>query len=103
MPRPRVRYNQNGDALPCKVFVPAHLAKYLYREAARARTGKGGLTVDETDIVLKLIERWAEGLDQVDWPALVAELKAEAERDAKAGRPDAGSGSGKKKQPKSSE
>ncbi|AMV24543.1 hypothetical protein VT84_09120 [Gemmata sp. SH-PL17] len=81
MPRPRVRYDDKGEPLPCKLFVPPHLAKFLYRQAAKARKGDG-LKVEETDIVIELIEKWAAGQPPVDWPALLTELQAEESKDS---------------------
>lgn len=70
---------------PCTVHIPPHLAKFLYREAAAARRGRGGLHVEETDIVIALIERWAATLPPVDWAALYPDLKGEAEATGAAG------------------
>lgn len=93
MPRPRVRYDGSGKPLPCKVFVPPHLAQYLYRAAAAARAGKGGLIVDETEIVLDLIKKWAESTGALTWESVLADLKKEEEEET----PSPPKGKGKKK------
>lgn len=59
----------------------------------KARKGEGGLQVEETDIVLKLIETWAQAQPPVDWPKVLDELKAEETAAADAGvKPAKGSG-----------
>lgn len=83
MANPRVRYGDDGQPKTCVVKIPPHLAQILYREALKARAGRGGTLVEESDIVIRLIERWAESLPAVDWPAVLGELRAEADAGAR--------------------
>lgn len=83
MANPRVRYDDADQPKVCLVKVPPHLAKFLYREALKARKGEGGTQVEESEIVFRLIEKWIEGQQPVDWRALLSELKAEAGEDPK--------------------
>lgn len=72
MPQPRNRYAANGKPLPCAVRIPPVLAQVLYRERIRGRFR------DETELVIAVIRKWAEGLEPVDWDSVYAELKREA-------------------------
>jgi hypothetical protein len=80
MGKKRVRYDRRGEPKKCTVHIPPHLAKILYGEALKARQGKGepGDKVQEKDIVIDLIERWAKGRNVTPWAEVIAGLKAEA-------------------------
>lgn len=71
MPRARKRYGPTGKALPCTVKIAPALAMFIYREKLRQKY------TDETELVAKIVRDWTTGLEAVDWPALLAELKAE--------------------------
>lgn len=81
MPQPRNRYAANGKPLPCAVRIPPVLAQVLYRERIRGRFR------DETELVIAVIRKWAEGLEPVDWESVYAELRKEEEADAAAQEP----------------
>lgn len=71
MARSRKRYDESGRPVECRVSLPASLSVYLYRERLR------GKYRDETDLVAAIIRKWAEGQEDVDWPALLKELRRE--------------------------
>ncbi len=88
MPKARKRYNEQGQAQPCTVTVPDTLAVFLYRERKRGRFR------DETELVSAIVRKWTDGLEPVDWPKLLDELKAE-EDTAKVGKKESGPDAGK--------
>lgn len=69
MPKPRRRYSAKDEPEPCTVTIPPALASYLYREKRR------GNFRDETELVVAIVREWADKLEAVDWPGLLAELK----------------------------
>ena len=73
MPERRKRFNDNDKPTPCVVRIPIALSPVLYREK-RLRGYR-----DETELVCAIIRKWSEDLDRVDWPKLLAELKADSD------------------------
>jgi hypothetical protein len=71
MARPRKRYTKGGRPTACRVNIPPALAEFLYRERM------AGNYRDETDLVCAIVRKWTEGLDPVEWPAVLAAIKKE--------------------------